>query len=309
MSAWLIIGIAALVFLLICVIAAVLCLRQVVKPVRYSVAETRESDIKGGFGEAVESYEERWSRKPFTLEAEGAVISGELIENPMCPENAPRAVIVCHGHTVNRYCSLKYADIFYRAGYHIVLYDERYFGESTGEICTLGQNEVKDLALVIQYTRRYFGDGCVIGLHGESMGAATALLSLAYENTDFIVADCPFADTELLMQELIVSKLHMRTKLLMPFVKFLAKLIYSYDIASVSPIKAVEASDTPICFMHGSGDRLIDCNHSKMMYEAARNPKSVLNLFDGADHAMSIVSDRESYEKLLLEFLDAVDAR
>ena len=114
----------------------------------------------------------------FILAKAGADISGEYMMNPADSGTPRKVAIICHGHTVNRYSDLKYADIFYRAGFSTVIFDERYFGESTGDFCTLGQNEARDVAAIIAYVRQIFGQDCVIGLHGESRGAATALLTL-----------------------------------------------------------------------------------------------------------------------------------
>ncbi len=55
--------------------------------------------------------------------------------------------------------------------------------------------------------------------------------------------------------------------------------------------------------MHGAADTLIACSHSEELYRACRDEQSELHLFDGADHAQSIVSDRARYEAVLLAFL------
>lgn len=285
------------------VVLAERCLNMVVRPVRRTAAQARASELEIGFSEGIEAYEHAWERRAFSLDCTDAVLSGECIVNPACAGKRARAVIVCHGHTMNRYASLKYAEIFYRAGFHVIVYDERYFGESTGRFCTLGQNEARDLARVIRYARGVFGEDCLIGLHGESMGAATALLVLAYETPDFVVADCPFADSELLFRQWIEKNLHLPPSLLLPVLEFLARTRYHYIVKDVSPIRAVEASDVPICFMHGREDKLIPCAHSEAMYRKRRNPASELHLFDGADHAQSCRSDRAGYERMMLDFL------
>ena len=225
------------------------------------------------------------------------------MENPADSGTPRKVAIICHGHTVNRYSDLKYADIFYRAGFSIVIFDERYFGESTGDFCTLGQNEVRDVAAIIAYTRQIFGQDCVIGLHGESLGAATALLVLQYETPDFVIADCPFADSKLLFAQWIKRKLHIPIGLIWPILRRRAKRKYDYDVESVSPVAAVQGKNVPICLMHGKSDNLIPYTHSQMLHAACANPNSELHLFENADHARSIVVARTEYERLVLAFL------
>ena len=277
------------------------CLRRITRPKRYTEEEMRESEIANGFSAAIEAYEKKWEREAFEFKSEDVVLSGEFIDNPDGKKD--KVVIIAHGHTVNRYASIKYADMFYRLGYNVVLYDERYHGRSTGKRCTLGQKEAIDLSNVIRFVKERFGENCSIGLHGESMGAATSLLVLRYEKPVFVIADCPFCDSERLFNEFVVNNLHIPPILVIPLVKVLGRLQYDYRIKDVSPIEAVRNSDVPICFKHGDSDKLIDCNHSRQMYKVSENPKSEIHLFEGADHACSVVLYPERYEQLLQDFL------
>ncbi len=282
------------------------CLQLVVHPVRYDEAQVREQDVKNGFSAAIEAYERQWKREPFSLGVGDAILSGEIVENPAA--EGRRAVIFCHGHTVNRYAALKYADIFYRAGWSLLLYDQRYFGRSTGDCCTLGQKEAEDLARIFAFARERFGPGCRIGLHGESMGAATALLALKRLRPAFVVADCPFADSEELFAQWIRKNLHLPAFPVLPLFEAEARRRYGYLVRETSPAAALRESLTPVCLMHGREDTLIPCSHSEELFALCRNKKSELHLFDGADHAQSIVSDPAGYEKLLLSFLNTIEA-
>ena len=281
------------------------CLNLVVKPICYTEEQIRTNEINDGFGDAVEAYETKWKREDLALERNGITISGEVITNP---DAQNKVAIILHGHTANRYASLKYAYMFYRKGYHVVIYDERHFGRSTGDFCTLGQEEALDLKMVYDYVKQIFSQDCLIALHGESMGAATSLLSLKYIRPDLVVADCPFCDSERLFNEFVIKNLHIPPVFVIPLVKVLASLLYDYHIDQVSPIEAVKQSDVPICFMHGTSDDLIDCDHSKQMYKVCKNPLSQLNLFEGAAHARSVFVDKKRYEEILYRFLDSCNA-
>ncbi len=305
---WVLLGAAALL-LLAGLVEGELCVRSVTKAVRRDDEYVRRQETGGGFGEALGRYDREWDRRPFTLESNGVTLSGEYVLNPADSGRPRRVVILCHGHTVNRLCAVKYADLFYRAGYSLVLYDERYFGRSSGKCCTLGQEEAKDLINVMAYTRTVFGKDCLIGLHGESMGAATVLLCLEREKPDFVIADCPFASSTLLFRHVVRDQCHLPAFPILPLAAFLGRVQFGYDFPAVNPIRAVEGADVPICFMHGEADSLIPCEHSRMMYAKCRDPRSRLHLFPGAEHACSIASDPARYERLVLEFLnECVDA-
>ncbi len=296
-----------MIFLIIIVILALAaeifiaekCLQMIVHPIRQDYARTRKVSVDEGFGDCLDAYDKKWDREDFSIDRNGVIIRGEIIRNP---DAGNKVAIIAHGHTANRISAVKYADLFYRRGYHAVIYDERYFGESGGDFCTLGEREAEDLAAIIGYVRGIFKD-CFIALHGEFMGAATVLLVQNLTKTDLVVADCPFSDSERLFNEYIVRNMSIPPVLVIPVMKLLALLQYNYHIRKTSPIQAVKQTDVPICFMHGIADTLIVCDHSKVMYEVCRNPLSELHLFEKAEHAMSIVTDRKKYEKILDEFI------
>ncbi len=275
-------------------------------PERHDESWTRELELAHHFDEALRLYDEVWPREAFTLENEGAALSGEIIPAPRTGERA-KLVIVGHGHTVNRISSLKYARIFRELGYTVVLYDQRSFGRSTGDFCTLGEREARDLAAIAAMVKARFGEDCFLGLHGESMGAATALQALRLIRPAFVAADCPFADTEQLIRELVRKQLHVPAGLILPLLRAEGRRRFGYDPRRVCPREAVRASSVPVCLMHGEADTLIAPAHSESILSASRNPLSRLHLFPGADHAESIVVDRERYEALLTAFVRDVE--
>jgi len=294
----------ALLFLFIVLLLLYLvldkCLKIVVKPHVWSFEESRKEEEKHGFSASLEAYDKEWKRLPFTLDRGDAILSCEWIENP---ENENRVAIIAHGHTVNRCPSIKYAAIFYKLGFDAVLYDERSFGLSTGKICTLGEKESEDLAALIDYVRKERGEDCFIALHGESMGAATVLQVLDRREVGLVAADCPFSDTKQLFREWLYAKAKLPSFPLLNLCSYLAKVKYGYHMERVSPIKVVEESEVPICFLHGTSDSLIKADHSRQMYSVCRNPKSRLLLFEGSDHAFSYPDHKVEYEEKLSTFI------
>ena len=110
------------VFALLALIAEK-CLQMVVNPVRYDVDYVKALETTNGFSDCIEAYETKWQRTPFVLHCASADISGEYMENPADSGTPRKVAIICHGHTVNRYSDLKYADIFDRAGFRTVIFD------------------------------------------------------------------------------------------------------------------------------------------------------------------------------------------
>lgn len=281
---------------------------MMMNPIRIPFEETEKSDSNEGFGEAFSDYHNKWDRHPFEIQSDDIVINGEYI---LCPEAASKpskVVIVCHGQTVTRAGAVKYAKMFYDMGYNIVLFDERYFGKTTGTCCTLGWKEHEDITAVIRYTKTVFGEDCFLGIHGESLGAGSSLLALKYETPDFMIEDCPFADTGMLIGDLAHKYLRLIEKSLIKRVEKLCDKRYpGYSFKNVKPKDAVAGTNVPICFMHGAQDRLIFCKHSKIMYDSCKNPLREIHLFKDTDHARSVFNYPKEYEKIMRDFVKKVE--
>ena len=304
---WVFIILAILILTVLIIVGiSMVCVHIIVKAQKTPEEKLRKQEIEHGFADALKDYDNKWKRIPFVADTGEIKLSGEYIINETDHLTPKKVVVICHGHIVSRICSLKYAKVYYNKGFNIVLYDERYFGKSEGDYCTLGQKESKDLQTITALARKTFGEDCILALHGESMGAATVLASLDYESPDFVVADCPFASSIRLYEHVLKDNMHLPIKPILPIACMIAEKKYGYTIKEFNPIEAVRNSDVPICFMHGLDDKLIPCEHSEAMFKVCRNQKSEIHLFKGADHAMSMSSDKERYEKELVGFIEKV---
>ncbi len=247
-----------------------------------------------------------WQKQDFTLQtSDGITLSGTLVKNP---ESTGKAVILAHGFSWNRFTSVKYANMFYKMGYNVVLYDHRYFGQSSGSETTVGLHEKHDLSAVIDYVREIFGKDAVVGLHGESLGGVTVLGVLGLRSDiDFVVADCPFSDTFHYYNELCTHTTHLPGFPIVNFANVRSKRLYAYNFCDVSPIKDVKGSRVPVCFIHGEEDRYILPHHSVDMFAVAEQNASELHLISGARHARSFLQNNQKYEEIVTSFVQKIE--
>ena len=289
-------------------IASILLGRYVIStifnPEKQTFEDLRKQD--SDFLECFDAYENIWDRHEFSFERDGANIKGEYIINPASQGERKKVIIICHGHIACRAADFKYAMTFYELGYNLVIFDERYFGESVADHCTLGDKERLDIAYIISYTREVFGQDAFIGLHGESMGGASVLMVLEYQKVDFVVADCPFANTK----ELLLFLSHKVAKFLARPIVFFATIYgkkRGYDLTNVNPIEAVEKTDVPICFIHGEADEFIPYEHSERMYAVSKNSLNEIHIVPGANHAKSNATDKTGYAKIIRDFVTKIE--
>lgn len=247
-----------------------------------------------------------------TLEKQDYVVEGyegyqlhvELLKNP---EPTSRYVILSHGYTDNRMGSLKYVPLYLSHGFNCIIYDLRGHGENEATFTTYGLLEGRDLARLVSDTRgRYKGLTC-LGLHGESLGAASTIASLAHRpDVDFVVADCGFSDIENVLRE-GYRNAHVPEQLF-DLASFGATMRYRYSLRDMRPIDALPENSIPILFIHGADDAFILPKNSLDM-AAATGSYSELHLVDGAGHAESILVAPELYDGFVAGFLEEVRVR
>jgi dipeptidyl aminopeptidase/acylaminoacyl peptidase len=218
-------------------------------------------------------------------------------------EKTKKFMVISHGHTYTHHGALKYARMMCDYGYSVILYDQRFHGNSGGKNSTLGYYEKFDLYDIITWLTDKYGKNVIIGTYGESMGGATVLLEQAIDNrVKFCISDCAFSDLQRLIQEQI--KRHHLPRFIYFFVDKFVKIITGISLKDVSPIKAIENSQIPILFIHGKKDGFINYQHSVDMYNSYGKDKAIFLADNGATHAFSYFSDKEDYHKTVGEFLE-----
>ena len=171
--------------------ASYLLARVVSRPAKKTF-EYRVQDLKSHG--RWEDYD-KLKKVPYTVEmSDGYVLHATYI--PAATET-DRFVIISHGFGDNRLGSAKYALMYHALGFNSIIYDTRGMGENKDQAITLGLRESRDLISLIIDTKKRYGHDIVLGLHGESMGAAFQVMALRYmPKVDFMICDCGFARLE-----------------------------------------------------------------------------------------------------------------
>ena len=295
---WIYVGIAAGAVLLLMWMAA-WCLTRMITHPRVRDPEEGADEVCTLMGVSRAQFEREHPSEPFEIVTEdGCTLRGSIMRRREAPEDGrERVVILVHGYTACAAFGWKYADIFLELGFSCVLYDNRNHGRSDRRPTTMGPREAEDLVQVAEWVRGRFGAGCVLGLHGESMGASTVMLAAPrIPGLAFAVEDCGYSDLREELAHVCANRYHV------PRVPFLAmaSLIYRASsgvfLSGVSPRTAVaECGEIPMLFVHGEADDFVP---TRMVYEnyAAKEGKKEIFTVPGAGHAESVLVDREGYK-------------
>lgn len=225
----------------------------------------------------------------------------EYLKNPV---PGTKYVIISHGYTDNRMGALKYVPMYLDLGYNCIIYDLRGHGENESTFTTYGIRESKDLKCLIDDTRSRYKDLSELGLHGESLGAATTLTALSEKpDVDFVVADCGFSDIENVLKEGYQNA--NLPAFLVDIADFTGKLRFHYSLKDMRPIDSLDENTIPILFIHGAEDRFISPKNSEDMANRTKGYKEFY-LIPDAGHAESILAAPEKYEEYVGSFIKNV---
>lgn len=276
---------------------------MVLRPKRLSCENVYRQEVRRG--RCPKDFYQTVRKKQFIIPSQfGYDISCELLEPDNKQQEAyTKLAILLHGFCHAKYGCLVYARMYLKLGFTVLIYDHRNHGLSGRAYTSMGYYEKYDLKRLVDWCYKTYGSECRIVTHGESMGAATALLHLEIDDrVKCVISDCAYSDLKQLLEHLLKNHYHL-PPVLVPLESLVTFLRAGFWYGEVSPIRAVSRSDTPILFIHGKKDRFVPTHMSMQMYACKKNKKS-LYLVAKARHAESCLANRSGYEKKVKDFLD-----
>jgi len=193
------------------------------------------------------------------------------------PSQNRAAVILLHGYKANRSTLLPIAAMLIRHGYGVILPDFRGHGDSEGELITFGHDEVRDVKAAHQYLlTRSEVDPERIGLLGNSMGSATALLYAAETPTiKAVVAQSPYATLDDMVQA-NVRRLNLPTFPLAPMMMFFIERKFGFPVNTLAPIHHIgQISPRAVLILMGGKDTWVNPEGGRQLYAAAGEPREL----------------------------------
>jgi fermentation-respiration switch protein FrsA (DUF1100 family) len=218
----------------------------------------------------------------FTITTE----DGEKLNVWWVPALSPRgAVLLFHGNAGNISHRLEYALMFRGLGYSTLLVDYRGYGKSSGKPSEEGTYKDADAAWRwLTRTRGIPEDRIVV--FGESLGGGVASwLAARHEPRALVLASTFTSAVDLGAQ--VYGFLPVR-------------LISRYRYPTLERLHDVRS---PVLVIHSANDDIIPFSHGQRLYEAAPEPKALLEIRGG--HNDGFVFVRPEWVRALGEFVDA----
>ncbi len=214
-------------------------------------------------------------------------------------------VLLLHGYTGWKEEMYQFAFWYYSQGYSVLVPDLRCQGESEGDFIGMGWTDHYDCELWIDHILTQTPEAEIV-LHGQSMGAATALIMAGSpetsEHISAVVSDSAYTEAYEMFGDKITEWFHLPAAPFVDSACLMLRLRGGYNLRDASPLRAVAQSNVPTLFIHGDEDRMIDVGMSYELFEAASCEKE-LYIVEGAGHAQAQDKDPDEYYGRIDTFL------
>lgn len=228
------------------------------------------------------------------------VLRGWFIESP----GARAVVVVVHDASGTRSTperGLLDLDCAYvRSGYHVLAFDLRGCGESTGRRSGFGDGESRDLAAAVDYARARAG-GLPLVLHGFGFGGALAIGAAARGlEADAVIADSAFASA----REQLRRRWGRVPGHLFSAACLTARVLYGADASALSPIRVIDAATAPILLVHSEDDDEVPAGDAANLMAACLSGRNELWLLPDGGHCGAYLRDPAGYLRRCLAFIE-----
>jgi uncharacterized protein len=228
--------------------------------------------------------------------ADGLTLNGWYIP----PQNSV-VIILVHSYYGDRRQTLPVAEMLYKHGYGLLMYDQRASGESDGDTRSLGWRDIPDLKEAVAWLANH-PEAKQIGVYGCSMGGAISLAgSVGVPAIHALAADAP--------SPLELSEALPAFSLQDPFSLPITALYYPLVMIRARarpPTSALEAirnyGPRPILLI-STGENG-EFSRVQSYFNAATGPKTHWNVPDSS-HCAAPRTNPKEYEQHLVEFFDA----
>ena len=194
-------------------------------------------------------------------------------------------VLLFHGNAGNISHRIDYAKMFYGLGYNTLLVDYRGYGDSTGEPSE--QGTYRDATASWQWLTVTRGVKAMdIVIFGESLGAGIATWLAAQQAPRVLILASTFTS---------IPDVAAQVYPWLP-VRWISRIRYN-NLANLQKIRV------PLLIAHSPADDLIPYAHGRRLFEAAKEPKTFLELSGG--HNQGFVYAREDWVNAVRAFLQS----
>lgn len=214
-------------------------------------------------------------------------------------------VIIIHGYTSEPRGMGMYAQKYHELGYNVLMPSLNGHADSEASTVTMGWKDRLDIVDWVNFIAENYPESKII-LHGESMGAATTMMTTGEDlpdNVKVAVADCGYTSVWDIFSNKIKNNFKMHEFPTLYSANVVNKIYSGFDFKEASAIEQLKKSKTPTIFIHGDKDTFVPYEMLDRVYEACASEKEKITIPD-SPHARNACVDPELYWNSVIEFIN-----
>ncbi len=213
--------------------------------------------------------------------------------------------IIIHGYTSEPRGMGMYAQKYHELGYNVLMPSLNGHADSEAGTVTMGWKDRLDIVDWANFIAENYPESKII-LHGESMGAATTMMTTGEDlpdNVKVAVADCGYTSVWDIFSNKIKNNFKMHEFPTLYSANIVNKIYSGFDFKEASAIEQLKKSKTPTIFIHGDKDTFVPYEMLDRVYEACASEKEKITIPD-SPHARNACVDPELYWNSVIEFIN-----
>jgi uncharacterized protein len=212
-------------------------------------------------------------------------------------------IILCHGVDSTRESLLPQAKLLHDAGFAVFMFDFRARGESEGSRCTLGFHETEDLLAAIEEVKRERPGGTVIGVLGQSQGAAVSIMAAARcPEVRAVCAESPYARLDHAVANHFRDVLGPFGPLLGVPTQFFGEQLIHVRCSEVSPEEAItKLQQTPVLLIEDEADTLCPPSETASLLKASHGLAQIWRV-PASGHIQAAYRQPDTYKSRVVRF-------
>jgi len=196
------------------------------------------------------------------------------------------------------------ADFWHDNNCSVLFAEQRGQNNSGGDHMSFGLLERYDCVTWANWVAEQISHQLPMYLVGVSMGATSVLMASELElpeNVCGIAADSAFTSPHAIWKHVSENNLHIPYALHKAGANRMCQQRIKMEAGAASTTEALKRCKVPVFLVHGTDDHFVPIEMTYENYKACAAEKRLL-IVPGADHCMSYLTEKETYERMAKEF-------
>jgi alpha/beta superfamily hydrolase len=223
-------------------------------------------------------------------------------------DNNQKVIVLVHGRDDSRTKAfggqfVSFANVIHNAGYSVLMFDLRGYGQSADSRYYFGIRERRDVLGAVDWLQTCGYQPGKIGVLGYSLGAASVIGAAAEEPAiGAIWIDSAFADIRSVITKNWVQESGLPL-IFLTSTEWMTRLIYGYDITASRPIEEIaKIAPRPIYLTHCKTDQMISVSNMDQLLAVAQNTQTWV--IPECVHALGYTVVPDEYNQKVISFFN-----